>query len=72
MMFYANMLLAYVKSAAEKFLKDERGEVNVVAIVVLIAIAVVLALLLKDELARLIRTMLGQISGKAQTALADA
>ena len=66
------MALLNLKCVARKFLKNERGEVNVVAIVVLIAVAVVLALLFKDQIAKLIRNMIEGISGKAQTALDDA
>ncbi len=42
------------KKAADKFLKDERGDVNVVSIVVLIAIAVILALAFKDKIVELL------------------
>lgn len=58
--------------AMRKLFTDERGEVNVVAIVVLIAVAVVLALLLKDRLAELIKTMMTNITSKAGEALNDA
>lgn len=61
-----------VKMAMMKFFTNERGEVNVVAIVVLIAVAVVLALLFKEQIANLIRNLINQISGRAQEALADA
>lgn len=60
------------KLAMKKFFSNERGEVNVVAIVVLIAVAVVLALLLKDEIAGLIRSLIGDITDKAGEALEDA
>lgn len=59
------------KIALQKLFTDERGEVNVVAIVVLIAVAVVLALLLKNQLAELIKTLINGISTKANTALDD-
>lgn len=60
------------KMALQKFFTNEQGEVNVVAIVVLIAVAVVLALLLKGQLAELIRTIIGQVTTKASEALEDA
>ena len=72
MMFFAKQMLYTAKRAAKKFFTDDRGDVNVVAIVVLIAVAVVLALLLKDQLATLIRSMIEAITGKAKTALTDA
>ena len=49
------------KEAAKKFLIDERGDVNVVSIVVLIAVAVVLALAFKDRIAKLLKTLFGNI-----------
>ncbi len=61
-----------VKMAMQKFFTKENGEVNVVAIVVLIAVAVVLALLLKDQIAGVIRRLITQIEGKAGEALTDA
>lgn len=66
------MALSNLKYKAGKFFKDERGEVNVVAIVVLIAVAVVLALLFKEQIAKLIKNMIEAITGKAMTALDDA
>ena len=72
MMSYINYFGLKAKLAMRKFVSNERGEVNVVAIVVLIAVAVVLALLLKNELATLIRNLMGQITGKAGEALTDA
>lgn len=57
------------RNAMWKFFTDERGEVNVVAIVVLIAVAVVLALLFKDQIANQIKTLIGNITTKANTAL---
>ena len=61
-----------LKNAVRDFFIEENGEVNVVAIVVLIAVAVTLALLFKTQIAGLIRTLIGKISGKALTALDDA
>lgn len=66
-------LLSYVgmkaKCAAHKFFTNERGDVNVVAIVILIAVAVILAVLLKDELSALISGLVGKIGTKAETDL---
>lgn len=70
--FYLSYLGLKAKLAMHKLLTDESGEVNVVAIVVLIAVAVVLALLLKDQIAGLIRSLISQITGKASEALNDA
>ena len=67
---YMDKLVWKVKGLAEKFFYEESGEVNVVAIVVLIAVAVVLALLFKDQIAGLITSMIEAITGKASEALA--
>ena len=72
MMPYINYFGLKAKLAMKKFFTNERGEVNVVAIVVLIAVAVVLALLLKEQIAGLIRDLVGKITEKAGTALDDA
>ncbi len=51
MLNYLGLLGFKAKMAMQKFFTKENGEVNVVAMVVLIAVAVVLALLLKDWIA---------------------
>ncbi len=63
------MMMLQAKLAANKFLKDENGDVNVVAIVVLIGVAVVLALLLKDSLTNLINTLIESITQNAKSAV---
>lgn len=64
-------MLFKAKMAAENFFKDEKGEVNVVAIVVLIAVAVVLALFFKEEIAGILSDLLEGIGDKAETSLDD-
>ena len=44
---------------------DEKGEVNIVAIVVLIGIAVLLALVFKDQITELLKSLFGTITEKA-------
>ena len=65
------LYFAKLEKIIREKIEDESGEVNVVAIVVLIAVAVVLALLFKKQIANLIKTMIELITGKAQTALDD-
>lgn len=48
---------------------DETGDVNVVAIVVLIGVAVLLAVVFKDQIAGLLETLFGTISGNATNAV---
>lgn len=70
--FYLSYWGLKAKLAIRKLLTDESGEVNVVAIVVLIAVAVVLALLFKEQIAGLIERLIGNIETKAGEALNDA
>lgn len=58
-----------IKLALHEFFADESGEVNVVAIVVLIGVAVALALLFKNQITTLITTLIGNITGNAQNAI---
>ena len=69
MLVYANYFLQKAKMAAQKALKDERGDVNVVAIVVLIAVAVMLALLFKNQIEQLITNLIGGITSKTNIIL---
>lgn len=48
---------------------DEKGEVNIVAIVVLIGIAVLLALIFKEEIGDLLETLFETIEGTATDAI---
>lgn len=57
-------MLAWKEAAVRKVkdaFTDETGDVNVVAIVVLIGIAVGLALFFKDEIVKLLGTLFGKI-----------
>lgn len=62
-------LKMWAKNKVDRFLNDERGEVNIVAIVILIGIAVVLAIIFKDAISNLIKDLLNQISGNANNAI---
>lgn len=59
------------KNAMQKFLKDEKGDVNVVSIVVLIGVAVLLALVFKDAIAELIDSLIETITKNAEGAVTD-
>ena len=50
MLMMANAIYFNLKAKVQKFFQKENGDVNVVAIVVLIGVAVVLALIFKDEI----------------------
>lgn len=54
-----------------KLFSDERGDVNVVAIVVLIGVAVLLAILFKDQIGTLLTSLLRTITGNAEGVVND-
>lgn len=66
-----NMMLmgTIAKMKLRKFFSDEKGEVNIVAIVVLIGIAVLLALIFKDQIESLLETLFGTITENANDAV---
>ncbi len=53
----------------EGFFKKEDGEVNIIAIVVLIGIALLLALLFKNRISQLINALFDTIDQNAQNAI---
>lgn len=57
------------KIKLRQFFSDEKGEVNIVAIVVLIGIAVLLALIFKDQIEGLLETLFGTITENANDAV---
>ncbi len=69
-MFNTMKLQMWVQAKLNQFLHDEKGEVNIVSIVVLIGIAVVLAIVFKDAISNLLKSLLNTIDGTAQNAVA--
>ena len=63
------MMGAMAKFKIRKLFSDEKGEVNIVAIVVLIGIAVLLALIFKDQIESLLETLFGTITDNANDAV---
>ena len=61
MLHYMMMWASMAKNKVKQLFTDEKGEVNIVAIVVLIGIAVVLALVFKDQITTLINNLFGKI-----------
>ena len=58
-----------VRRRVDEFFHKENGEVNIVAIVVLIGIAVLLAIFFKDQIAGLLKGMFGTIENGTDNAL---
>ncbi len=70
MMQDLNLLGLMVEAKLRKFFYNEDGEVNIVAIVILIGIAVTLALVFKDQITKLLNDLFGTINQKATNAVA--
>lgn len=64
------MLGNMAKFKLKEFFSDEKGEVNVVAIVVLIGIAVLLALLFREKIEELLVKLFGIINLTVDQAIA--
>ncbi len=68
-MSYLLTLKAVAGAKLYNFFHDEKGEVNIVATVVLIGIAVILAIVFKDAIKALIEKLLDIIGKKAESAV---
>ncbi len=66
--FYLNGKI-WAKKHAEQFIYDERGDVNVVSIVVLIGVAIVLAVVFKKQASTLIEHLFKNITDSADKAI---
>lgn len=64
-MITLKLMAMKVQSKFREFISNERGDVNIVSIVVLIGIAVLLAILFKDQIAKLLKSMFEAISENA-------
>lgn len=73
MALYQTMLLCggFVKLKVQNFIKSEKGAVDIVAIVVLIGIAVLLALVFKDQMTTLLNSLFETITGTANDAVSN-
>lgn len=66
---FADRAFFKARLIAHSFLHEENGEVNIVATVVLIGIAVVLAILFKDQIAKLLNGLFKAIGENANSAI---
>lgn len=62
-------LCAGLTAFKHRFLKEERGDVNIVSIVVLIGIAVLLAVVFKNQIINLLDVLFNAITGTATNAV---
>lgn len=69
---YNQLFLTYANVAKQKikdFFTDEKGAVDIVAIVVLMGIAVLLAIIFKSQIENLLNSLFALISGNATGAV---
>jgi len=59
----------YAKVKLAKWLSDEKGEVNIIATVVLMGIAVILAMIFKDKVKELLDVLFAKLTENATNAL---
>ena len=69
MMDLSNVTLIRAKNAFDSFMKEEKGAVDLVVIVVLIAIALVLAALFRKQIGELLDRLFDTMNQKAQEAV---
>jgi hypothetical protein len=65
------MAALWVRGRAREFLRREDGEVNIVAIVVLIGIALILAILFRRQIQALLQRLFDSINTNADNAISD-
>ena len=68
-MMLLQMWMIQAQMKFRKFCKKENGDVNVVSIVVLIGIAVLLAIIFKDQITKLLKSLFGTIESNATKAI---
>ena len=69
MMDLINVTLIRAKNAFDSFMKEEKGAVDLVVIVVLIAIALLLAALFRKQIGELLDRLFDTMNQKAQEAV---
>lgn len=65
-----NNICIFLYCKVQAFLKEERGAVDIVAVVVLIGIAVALAVVFRKAIGNVLNSLLNTISSKANEAVA--
>lgn len=61
---------AWLGNKVSNFMSDERGDVNVVSIVVLIGIAIILAVVFKNGIKKILNNLIKAIGTNANSAIA--
>lgn len=71
LLVYGKIVRHNVTEGIKDFLKKERGGSEIVATIVLIAIVVLLAVLFKEQIAKLVNTMWDSINTKADAVVKE-
>lgn len=64
---YAKSLMA--KENVKKLWKEERGEANIIALILILVIVIGLVILFKDAISSLVGDIIGKFTGQAQEVL---
>ena len=66
-----NFSKIWLSAKLGRFIKDERGEVNIVATIILLGIAVLLAVAFREQIGELVSDIFTKISGKGDELTKD-
>ena len=66
-----NFSKIWLSAKLGRFIKDERGEVNIVATIILLGIAVLLAVAFREKIGELVDKIFTKISGKGEKLTED-
>ncbi len=66
-----NFSKIWLSAKLGRFIKDERGEVNIVATIILLGIAVLLAVAFREQIGELVDKIFTKISGKGEKLTED-
>ncbi len=69
MMIHIKSAMCKAENKIREFFSKENGEVNIVAIVVLIGIAILLAIIFKGAISNLLNSLFGTIENNATNAI---
>ena len=68
-MTYIQVMATYVRAKLGSALSNEKGEVNIIAIVVLIGIAILLAVVFKGKIVTLLDTLFNALGTQGENAI---
>lgn len=69
MLSFLDKMFIVIAAQLNAFVEEEKGAVDLITIVVLIGIAIVLAVVFKEQMKGILETLLGNISNSASSAM---